>query len=170
MSLGVRRLGAARVWAIERIGNIDIQHDPVEQPQCGIHLLDSAGSLLYLGRGCAFAQSHRPCHVLRGEYAGAEMWKPHCGLSGLSSFDSRPCALHAGRACAFYAGADRFRTIGDLSGSDNVAAALRLVGQVVLYRYRPNALNRPDSSRPQAARSRVACAERCGCRLSLPEC
>ena len=28
---------------------------------------------------CAFTQSHQPCHVFRGEYAGAEMWKPHCG-------------------------------------------------------------------------------------------
>ena len=26
-----------------------------------------------------FAQSYWLCHVFRGEYAGAEMWKPHCG-------------------------------------------------------------------------------------------
>ncbi len=36
-----------------------------------------------------FAQAHWPCDAFRGENAGAEMWKPHCGLSGLSSLDSR---------------------------------------------------------------------------------
>ena len=43
---------------------------------------------------CVFAQSHWHCHAFRGEYVGAarpkpapksRMWKPHCGLSGLSS-------------------------------------------------------------------------------------
>ena len=33
----------------------------------------------------------------------------------------------------------------------------------VIYTHQP-----PDSSRPQAAKSRVACAKRCACRLSLP--
>ena len=42
-------------------------------------------------------------------------------------------------------------------------ARLRLMaGQVVLYNDVINTHNRPDSSRPQAARSRVACANRCG--------
>ena len=43
---------------------------------------------------CVFAQSHWPCESFRREYVGAprpkpapksRMWKPHCGLSGLSS-------------------------------------------------------------------------------------
>ena len=34
------------------------------------------------------------CYDAAGSTLGAEMWKPHCGLSGLSSFDSRRgCAL-----------------------------------------------------------------------------
>ena len=69
-------------------------------------------------RGCSLAQLYWPCRVFHGEYAGAEMWKPHCGLSGLSSCDSRSCAFHVGRACALYAGVERFRSIGDLTGSD----------------------------------------------------
>ena len=39
-----RRLGAARVWTIERIDNIAIQHDPPE------HKLDSGGSFRIPGR------------------------------------------------------------------------------------------------------------------------
>ena len=38
-----------------------------------------------------------------------------------------------------------------------------MVRRVLLYRDNTNLLCRPDSSRPQAARSRVACAKRCGC-------
>ena len=30
-------------------------------------------------RKYVFAQTSWPCHVFRGENAGAEMWKPHCG-------------------------------------------------------------------------------------------
>ena len=40
-------------------------------------------------RECVFAQTYWLCNLFRGEYAGAEMWKPHCGLSGLSSWGSR---------------------------------------------------------------------------------
>ena len=78
----------------------------------------NAGTELAARRGGHFAQSYWPCRVFHGEYAGAEMWKPHCGLSGLSSCDSRSCAFHVGRACALYAGVERFRSIGDLTGSD----------------------------------------------------
>ena len=42
-----------------------------------------------------------------------------------------------------------------------------MLGRVVLYSDDTYTLKRPDSSRPQAARSRVACAKRSVCRLSL---
>ena len=45
-----------------------------------------------------------------------------------------------------------------------------MLGRVVLYSDAIYSLKRPDSSRPQAARSRVASAERSGCRLSLQGC
>ena len=37
-----------------------------------------------------------------------------------------------------------------------------MLGRVGLYEYHTYTHQRPDSSRPQAARSRVACAKRCG--------
>ena len=43
-----------------------------------------------------------------------------------------------------------------------------MVGRVVLYSDDTNTYNRPDSSRPQAAKSRVARAKRSGCRLCRP--
>ena len=44
-----------------------------------------------------------------------------------------------------------------------------MAGQVGLYSDHINTLKRPDSSRPAAAaRSRVACAKRCGCRHCRP--
>ena len=46
-------------------------------------------------------------------------------------------------------------SIGDLTGSNKVDAALRLAGQVVWKDERFDAHQRPDSSRPQAAWSRV---------------
>ncbi len=40
-----------------------------------------------------FAQSHWLCHAFRGEYAGAEMWKPHCGRPRLRQGDQSPWTL-----------------------------------------------------------------------------
>ena len=46
-----------------------------------------------------------------------------------------------------------------------------MAGRVVLYKDVTCSLNRPDSSRPQAARSRVVCAKRCGSRTAAaPDC
>ena len=48
------------------------------------------GTGLSCAAKCAFTQSHRLCCVSRREYAGAEMWKPHCGRPRLRQrvFDS----------------------------------------------------------------------------------
>ena len=79
-------VGSLRVWMFF-YGDLD------GLPGCG-----GRGTGLAARPLCVFAQPHWRCCAFRGEYAGAarpkpapksRMWKRHCRLSGLSSFDSR---------------------------------------------------------------------------------
>ena len=89
-----------------------VPYDLPGQPQCGLHLLEPVKSPLYPKTSRRVKRIHAANpkkRVQRVEY----------------SFYPARQQVEAGTAC-------RLRTIGDLPGSDNVAAALRLVGQVVL--------------------------------------
>ena len=82
-------------------------------------------------------------------------------LSGLSSFDSRQSTFLQNPAITAIPESPHSHCA--TPGYTERPARLQfMVGQVGLYEYPINTLNRPDSSRPQAARSRVACAKQCG--------
>ena len=133
-----------------------------------------------------FAQVHWPCDAFRGENAGAEMWKPHCGRPRLrqrAKCGSRTAAsldsLHwirgkvplANLAITAILELPHARPAA-LGYTERPARLQFMVGQVGLYTTNISCFARQQvepalpASRPQAARSRVACAKRRGCRTA----
>ena len=97
----------------------------------------------------------------------SQMWKPHCGLSGLSSFDSRQSTSLPNLAITAILEPTRPRPAAP-GYTERPARVQFMLGRVGLYSDDLNACQRPDSKRPQALKSRVACAKRCGCRHCRP--
>ena len=91
-----------------------------------------------------------------GSTLGAEMWKPHCGLSGLSSFDSRQSSALPNIAITAILEPTRPRPAAP-GYTERPARVQFMLGRVGLYSDDLNACQRPDSKRPQALKSRVAC-------------
>ena len=107
---------------------------------------------------CVFAQPHWLCGVFRREYAGAA--RPRLRQRVFDSLDS-PHAAAGLCWCVFAAPSPGY--------TERPARVQFMLGRVGLYSDHVNTLQRPDSSRPAAAaRSRVACAKRCGCRHCRP--
>ena len=97
----------------------------------------------------------------------SQKWKPHCGLSGLSSCGWRQSTALPNIAITAILEPTRPRPAAP-GYTERPARVQFMLGRVGLYKYHTNTLQRPDSSRPQAAWSRVACAKRCGCRHRRP--
>ena len=96
----------------------------------------------------------------------SQMWKPHCGLSGLSSCGSRQSTSLPNLAITAILEPTRPRPAAP-GYTERPARVQFMLGRVGLYSDDLNACQRPDSKRPQALKSRVACAKRCGSRTAV---
>ncbi len=109
-------------------------------------------------RLCVFAQPYWPCHAFRGESVGG-CAPPNLRQRVFDSLDS----LHAAAGlcwCVFAAPSPGY--------TERPARVQFMLGRVGLYIDVTYTRQRPDSSRPQAARSRVACAKRSGVQGIIP--
>ena len=96
----------------------------------------------------------------------SQKWKPHCGLSGLSSFDSRQSTSLQNIAITaiLELPCPRCATLGY---TERPVRLQFMAGRVGLYNDVIYTHQRPDSKRPQALKSRVARAKRCGSRTAV---